>query len=142
MGSNLLSQQSDKLQSLFSFIHDFGYSLSKSEMINEEEFKLTYFNEKSGKEIYISLCDSINTQRFFIVIAIIRHPYLSVHDFVSFKIYLDKNGIKHPGVLEFTEKNIDKAESYIKTYADLFKEYGIILIESKDQFPGYFPEWT
>ena len=30
----------------------------------------------------------------------------------------------------------------INAYANLFKEYGKELIDSKEKFTGYYPEWT
>jgi len=142
MDTSFLSHLSNNLKQLFTFLQDYGYMLSKSEMISDEEFKLTYINEEKGKEIYISLCNSSNTQRFFIYIAIIRIPHLVVHDFVSFNVFMDKNTIKRPELLEGTQRNIENANKYIKDYADLFKKYGIELIISDKQFPHYFPEWT
>ena len=56
--------------------------------------------------------------------------------------YFDKNNIKRPETLESNQRNLENTNEYIKTYAELFKKYGIELIISDKQFPHYFPEWT
>lgn len=142
MDESFLSLLSNNFKHLFNFLKNYGYLLFKNEMITDEEFKLTYLNKENGKEIYISLCDSSNTQRLFIIIAIIRIPHEVVHDYISFEVYLNKNNIQHPEPLEAREKNLENANVYIETYANLFKQYGTELITSNKQFPHYFPEWT
>ena len=132
----------DNFKQCFTFLGDYDYVLSYCEMITENQLKLVFINKIKEKEILISICISEYTKNFYIYIAIVRIPYLVDFDFVDFDIYLDKNKIKHPNLLEEDEQNNENANKYIETYAELFKEYGIELIISDKQFPHYFPERT
>ena len=141
MASSFLKSLSNNFKHSFNFLKNYGY-VFKFEMLTDDEFELTYTNEEIGKEIYISLCDSSDTHRFFVIIAIIRIPYSSVQNYISFDVYLTKNNIEHPEALEGNQKNTENANAYVEAYANLFKQHGIKLITTDKQFPHYFPEWT
>ena len=130
------------LKYMFNFVATYGYAPLQDQLLNEEEVKLIYGNEETGKEIHISLCNSPNTERLFIVIAIIRIHYKVVHDYVSFQVYLAKNKIEYPHSLEGNERSLQNVNSYLETYANLFNKYGIHLINTNEQFQNYFPERT
>ena len=67
---------------------------------------------------------------------------MELNDFIAFDIYLKKNNIPFELILEGDQINLMKIDKYISNYVDLFKKFGIKLIETDKQFPHYFPEWT
>jgi hypothetical protein len=75
-------------------------------------------------------------------VSVIREPYLHVNDFISFDAFLRKNKISSLPGLKGDKINEEIIAKYIEQYSELFRKYGIALIESDKQFPGYFPQWT
>ena len=142
MNTSLLLTTSNKTKELFQFLQHYGYLLSEDTSINEAEIKLLYANNIVNKKVDIRLYNYADVGRFFLNIFVIRIPYLTVNDLIDLSTYFDKNNIKSPEPLEGGQRNIEHANRYIEAYADLFKQYGIKLITTDEQFPHYFPEWT
>ncbi len=142
MNTSILLAASDKITEWFRFLQEYGYVLSKSEMINESKFEIILINDEKKKKINIGIWNSGNTTRFFLTISIVRIPYVVVNDFVDFDTFLQKNNISVPASLDGDAINQANIGKYIEAYADLFQSYGIELITTDKQFPHYFPEWT
>lgn len=132
----------DKVLNSFQFIESFGYSKEYLGITDDDRFEIRFRNNIIKKVIKFTISDNENVRRFHITISIIKHPYLSVNDFIDFDIYLMKNNISFKNFLEGNEINEKAIDEYISNYSDLFKEYGIELISTNMQFPDYFPKWN
>jgi len=137
-----MSFAKNKTLEFFNFLHDFGYDFTDSHIGEDGSIELSFNNLSQGKKVDISINNTKELKHFFIFISVVSVPYKSVDDYVSLNEYLTKNKIEHPELLEGEGRTEENIEQYIKKYAELFKAYGIKLISTKEQFPGYYPEWT
>ena len=142
MDTPLLMTATNDAKAAFAFLNEYGYTLSEFDIKSNEECKMVYTNQASNKEIYISVYNSNEVKRFFITISIVRIPYSSVNDFVSFDVFLTKSKLDVPESLSGDQRNIENANKYFEKYTSLFKEHGIKLITSEQEFPQNFIEWT
>lgn len=133
---------SNKVKESFNFLQEYNYKLLEYKKISNEEYQIVYDNKGINKNINISICNYEDVKRFFMTISIIREPYLDVNDFISFEVFLTKQNIKHTTALEGDQINNANLSLYVEEYANLFKRYGIELINTNERFPHYFPEWT
>src|ERR1700694_4101305 len=130
----------------FKFLEEHGY-LFVQDKIEEKmllyTLQVVYLNKIKKKEITISSSVNLDLKNeFFITSSIVNLPYKTVNDFVSFDVYLrkDKNIITDTTVFfEDGEINLKLIRDSISSYAKLFKTYGARLIDSREQFLGYYP---
>jgi hypothetical protein len=142
MRSLLLNFAKIRLIKEFEFLKQLGYEMVKSDMVDDERLVITYKNDNTKKDIDFSISDCEDVRKFFINISIVRNPYLTVNDFVSFDTYLQKNNISVMSNLKGNQIREYEIEKYIHDYATLFSKHGIPLIKSEEQFAGYYPQWT
>jgi hypothetical protein len=138
----LINYAKDKILNSFRVLEQLGYVIVKHGFSDKDEFVINFGNSITKKDIDFTISDSEDVNRFYLIISIIRKPYLVVNDFIAFDVYLKKNNIPFKDALEGDEINEASIEEYINDYSELFKIHGINLITSDQQFPHYFPEWT
>ena len=139
--SLLLTMYNQTIES-FKFLISYGYILTESNKISNDEYRITYNNEKTNKIINISICNYEDVKRFFVTISIVYEPYINVNDFISFEVFLAKQNIRHTVALEGDQITDENLKMYLEHWTVLFKNYGIALIKNNKRFPHNFPEWT
>ena len=137
-----LSKHIDSVDELVTFITEYNYFLIRPIEVEENKIFVHLVSTKNKKEVKIEIVNYDDVERLFMTINIINIPYKTVDDFVSFNNYLKKDKIEYPEILEGEERTEEKIEQYIKKCGEIFKIYGIKLIDSQEQFPGYYPKWT
>lgn len=140
--TSLLLVAGESVKGWFEFLYNFGYAITEYKIIDSSEVKLVYTNNVVNKKIDIRLYNYDDVESFFLNIFVTKLPYSTVNDLIDMATYFDKNNIKRPQTLESNQRNFENVNEYLKTYAELFKKYGIELIITDKQFPHYFPEWT
>lgn len=142
MSESLIRFSEEKLTEAFKYIQDLGYLYVGSDLKEEDEYVIIFKNDLLNKSINFTISDSEDVHRFFITASIVKNPYLTVDDFVSFNVYLRKHNIQFDSVLDDDQIDERAIKKYIDAYAALFCRHGMPLITSDKQFPGYYPEWT
>ena len=137
-----LSNHVISFNKLITSISENNYFLTTPIQAKENRVSVHLTSGKNKKEVKIEIVNYDDVKRLFMTIVIINIPYKTVDDFISFDIYLKKNTIEYPEILEGEERTEEKIEHYIKNCSELFKTYGVKLINTDEQFPGYYPEWT